>query len=255
VGFVDIHSHILYGLDDGAKTAEESAAMLEYAAAAGTSDLVATPHANAQFSFDPDLIEARIAELSALVNTVRIHSGCDFHLQADSIQDAIAHPDKYTINHKCYLLVEFPDFSIFANSDEILSQLLDADLVPIVTHPERNVAIQRRLDELSRWIEIGCYVQVTAGSLVGVFGKRAQVCAEELVRRGLTHFVASDAHDCSHRPPSLAEAYQYLADQFDEAAIRPMFVDNPAAVLTGDRIDFEFEPRPVRRRRWYQFWR
>jgi len=254
VGFVDIHSHILYGLDDGAKTVEESAAMLEYAAAAGTTDIVATPHANAQFPFDPEIVESRIAELGTLVGKVRIHRGCDFHLQADNIQDAIAHPKKYTVNHKSYLLVEFPD-SIIPNSDQILSQLLDAGLVPIVTHPERNVAIQRRLDDVARWVEIGCYIQITAGSLTGVFGKRADVCAEELVRRGLAHFVASDAHDCHHRPPSLAEAYQFLTDKFDEAAIRPMFVDNPAAVLTGDRIDFEFEPGPVQRRRWYQFWR
>jgi len=253
VGFVDIHSHVLYGLDDGAKTVEDSVAMLEYAAAAGTSDIVATPHANAQFAFDPELVDARIAELGPQVS-VRIHRGCDFHLQVDNIQDAIAHPDKYTVNRKSYLLVEFPDLGIFPNSDQILLQLLDAGLVPIITHPERNDAIQRRLDEVARWVESGCYVQVTAGSFTGVFGRRARVCADELVRRGLTHFVASDAHDCNHRPPSLAEAYQYLAGKWDEAAIRPMFVDNPAAVLTGDRIDFEFEPATVKRRKWYQFW-
>ena len=227
--------------------------MLEYAAAAGTTDIVATPHANGQFEFNPELIEERIAELSPQVR-VRIHRGCDFHLQTDNIQDALAHPEKYAVNHKSYLLVEFPDLSIFPNTDEIFLQLLDAGLVPIITHPERNGELQRRLDDIARWVDSGCYVQVTAGSLTGTFGKRAKACADELVERGLVHFVASDAHDCKFRSPSLSEAYRYLAGKWDEALVRPMFEDNPRAVLTGDRIDFEFNPATVKRRKWYQFW-
>ena len=120
MGFTDIHSHILYGVDDGAKTLEESLGMLQLAAASGTTDIVATPHVNGQFEFDPELIDERIAELSAR-SAVRIHRGCDFHLEAENIEDAIANPDKYTINNRGYLLVEFPDLSIFTSTDEILS--------------------------------------------------------------------------------------------------------------------------------------
>src|SRR5688500_1615002 len=135
MGFVDIHSHILYGLDDGAKTIAESLEMLRLAAAAGTTDIVATPHASGQYAFSPELIDARIGELSAATE-VRIHRGCDFHLQADNIEDAIAHPHKYTINHSGYLLVEFSDIAIFASTDEILSELVGAGMAPIITHPE-----------------------------------------------------------------------------------------------------------------------
>jgi hypothetical protein len=94
--FVDIHSHVLYGLDDGAKTIEESVAMLAIAEASGTTDIVATPHANSQFEFRPDVVSRRIEELQARTR-VRIHSGCDFHLHVDNIQDALAHPERYTI--------------------------------------------------------------------------------------------------------------------------------------------------------------
>jgi protein-tyrosine phosphatase len=253
VGYVDIHSHILYGLDDGAKTVEESRAMLQLAATAGTTDIVATPHANGQYAFRPDLIEERITELGAAA-PIRIHRGCDFHLQFDNIQDALAHPDKYTINHKSYLLVEFPDLAIFVNTEEILLQLLDHGMVPIITHPERNDRLQRRLDDLARWVEIGCYVQVTAGSCTGVFGKRARVCAETLMKRGMVHIIASDAHDCRRRTPSLSGAYKGLAEQWGEEAIEPLFVDHPRAVLTGDPIEFEFQPAAVKKRKWYQFW-
>jgi protein-tyrosine phosphatase len=97
-------------------------------------------------------------------------------------------------------------------------------------------------------------VQVTAGSCTGRFGRQAKAAAERLIESRLVHFVASDAHDCTHRPPVLTDAYTRLADSFGEERIRPMFVDNPRAVLTGEPIDVEL-PRPgARRRRWYQFW-
>jgi protein-tyrosine phosphatase len=251
--FVDIHSHILYGLDDGAKDAATSRAMLEMAAAAGTVDLVATPHANSKYRFDPELVEQRITELSA-DSPVRLHRGCDFRLQSDTIDDAIAHPRKYAINNRNYLLVEFPDFSIFASTDDVLMPLLDAGLIPIITHPERHGELRKRPDDLARWVEMGCYVQVTAGAATGRFGREAQAAAEEFVARGLVHFVASDAHDTRHRPPRLGSAYTKLADEWGEEAVRPMFVDNPRAVLIGDPI--ESDVRPVRRRKksWYQFW-
>ncbi|MBA3297785.1 MAG: exopolysaccharide biosynthesis protein [Acidobacteria bacterium] len=253
MGFVDIHSHILYGIDDGAKTMEESLEMLQIAAAAGTTDIVATPHANGRYQFSPTLIEARIAELAAHTG-VRIHRGCDFHLQADNIEDAIAHPDKYTINHQAYLLVEFSDLAIFTSSDEILSELVGAGMAPIITHPERNGQLQRRVDDIARWIELGCYVQVTAGSCTGLFGKAAKGCVDALMARGLVHFVASDAHNCEKRSPDLREAHAALTATWGEEHVEPLFVGNPKAVLTGDAIDAGMSPYPVKARKWYQFW-
>ncbi|MEP7305871.1 MAG: CpsB/CapC family capsule biosynthesis tyrosine phosphatase [Acidobacteriota bacterium] len=253
MGYVDIHSHVLYGLDDGAETREESVQMLELAVRSGTTDIVATPHANGRYRFAPHLIAEQIAELSAGTE-LRIYPGCDFHLQFDNIEDAVAHPEKYTINHKGYLLVEFPDVGFFTETDAILGRLLDGGMVPIVTHPERNRELRRHLDDIARWVQIGCYVQVTAGSYTGTFGKGARQTANELMHRGLTHFVASDAHDVQFRSPSLLEAYTLLADEWGEDLIRPLFVENPRAVLTGAAVDFELPPTSVRRRKWYQFW-
>ena len=231
--FVDIHSHVLHGLDDGAKTLEDSIAMLRLAEAAGTTDIVATPHASGQYTFRPDVIEQRIRELQPLVD-VRIHRGCDFHLQADNIEDALAYPTKYTINQRGYLLVEFPDLSIFSSADEIILELLGGGLIPIITHPERNAQLQHKLDDIARWIELGCYVQVTAGSCTGTFGKAAGACAATLIERGLVHFIASDAHDTRRRSPRLREAYDFLSKKWGDERIRPLFADNPRAVLTGD---------------------
>ena len=252
MGFTDIHCHILYGVDDGAKTLEESLGMLQLAAASGTTDIVATPHVNGQFEFDPELIDERIAELSAR-SAVRIHRGCDFHLEAENIEDAIANPDKYTINNRGYLLVEFPDLSIFTSTDEILSDLVGAGMMPIITHPERNGRLQQRLDDIARWVELGCLVQVTAGSVTGRFGKRARTCVDQLMERGLVHFVASDAHDLQHRPPSLREAHAAMTRKWGAERVEPLFVDNPRAALTGEPIDVDYVPQ-MGKRKWYQLW-
>lgn len=252
--YVDIHSHVLFGLDDGAKTLEDSVQMLEMAKRTGTRAIVASPHANTRFPFDPVVVEQRIAELVARVAGIDIHPGCDFHLQFDNIEDAVAHPTKYTINHRNYLLVEFSDLSVFHTAGEILERLLDAGMIPIVTHPERNARLQRSVDDIARWVADGCYVQVTAGSVVGSFGKAARASANELLTRGLVHFIASDAHDCVRRPPSLREAYDRLAGDWGEETIRPLFVDNPHAAVEGETIEYELPARTSGRRKWYRFW-
>jgi protein-tyrosine phosphatase len=252
MGYTDIHSHILYGMDDGAKTLEESLGMLKLAADTGTTDIVATPHVNGQFEFDPELLDERIAELSAR-SSVRIHRGCDFHLEAENIEDALANPAKYMINNNGYLLAEFPDLSIFASTDEILSDLIGAGMTPIITHPERNGHLQQRLNDIAKWVELGCVVQVTAGSVTGRFGKRAKTCVDQLMERRLIHFVASDAHDLQHRPPSLREAHAAMSRKWGAERVDPLFVDNPRAVLGGEQIDVDFVPYAATRK-WYQFW-
>ena len=247
---------MLYGVDDGARTLEDSIAMVRMAAENGTTDLVATPHANLNYRFEPELIRERLAEIAAGAgNGLRLYSGCDFHLSFDNIQDAIARPSKYTINQKCYLLVEFSDLLIFNNTPEIFARLLDAGMIPIVTHPERNSLLRQRIENIAGWVEAGARVQITAQSLLGVFGRRAKDFCESLLDRSLVHFIASDAHDCEHRPPRLNDACDFLKKQYGDEVAEALCVTNPRATLTGDSVDSierESTPSP---RKWYQLWR
>jgi protein-tyrosine phosphatase len=252
---VDIHSHVLYSLDDGAKTRETSLAMLRIAADSGTTDLVATPHANLQFKFDPALIRDRVAELSAAVPNLRLYSGCDFHLSYDNIQDAIDQPNKYTINHLTYLLVEFSDLLIFRNTSEIFARLQDAGMRPIVTHPERNGLLRQRVNEIQTWVEAGALVQVTGQSLLGEFGRCALDFSRTLLDRNLVHFIASDGHDCEHRPPRLDLAHHWLARNYGERLANALCIDNPRATLTGASLDALSQEIPIEPRKWYQIWR
>ena len=250
---IDIHSHILPGLDDGSESLEESVEMLRQAAAAGTSDIVASPHANQDYAFDPLLVERRIGELQAAVGDApQIHYGCDFHLTLENIDDALRSPGKYSIDHRGYLLVEFSDFLIPKTADQVFARMMQVGLRPIVTHPERNQLLQRRLPELEAWVAQGVHLQVTAQSLMGRFGKTARQFAHELMGRGLVHFVASDAHDTKRRTTALDEPRRYVDERFGPEAGLRMFEENPRAVLAG--VPLTAVPLPIRRKPWYAFW-
>jgi len=248
---IDIHSHILPELDDGSRSLEESIAMVRMAAGNGTTDMVATPHANLEYSFDPELVQAKIAELQAACgDAVLIHYGCDFHLTTDNIRDALGDPRKYSIDHNGYLLVEFSDLLIPRTTGEIFRQMLDAGLRPIVTHPERNPLLQRRLAEIEEWVRMGCLMQVTALSFAGRFGRESKSVSEEMMQRGLVHVVASDAHDTAHRPPTLKEIFSHLAKDYGEQTAVALLEENPRAILAG--VPLAPGPLPVRRKKWYQ---
>jgi protein-tyrosine phosphatase len=250
---IDIHSHILPGLDDGSKSLEESVAMLRQAAAAGTTDIVASPHANQDYAFDPLVVEQKIGELQAAAgDNPRIHYGCDFHLTLENIDDALRSPGKYSIDHRGYLLVEFSDFLVPKTTDELFAHMMRVGLRPIVTHPERNQLLQRRLPELEAWVAQGAHLQVTAQSLLGRFGRTAKQCAHDLMGHGLVHFLASDAHDTRWRTTALDEARRYVDSRFGpEAGIR-LFEENPRCVLAG--VPLTPVPLPIRRKPWYSFW-
>jgi protein-tyrosine phosphatase len=251
---IDIHSHVLAGLDDGARSLEESVAMVRIAAETGTTDLVASPHSNLEFTFDPGLVEERIAELSNLSGALRVHRGCDFHLYYENIQDALAHPTRYTINHKRYLLVEFPDMLIAKSTPEVFSQLVSHGMIPVITHPERNYLLHRRMEELRSWIEGGCLVQVTAQSLLGRFGKEARDVAHQLMKKGLVHFIASDAHDAEDRTPRLDLAYNYVAGRYGPQRADLLFRVNPQAVIEGKPLPVQPPVEAVPDRKWFKFW-
>src|SRR5271170_1494951 len=176
---VDIHSHILPGLDDGAGTLEQGFEMVKLAAANGTTDLVVTPHANAQFEFNEDRIEEAFRALLTLsTGLVNLYRGCDCHLSLQNLEDALAHPTKYTINRSRYLLVELPDFLGPSVVWEQLKALISARICPIITHPERNVSLQSDVTRLKQWVQGGCLIQVTGQSFLGRFGAVARRAVE-----------------------------------------------------------------------------
>lgn len=240
---IDIHCHLLPGIDDGPDSFEESLQMAEAAIADGITHVIATPHANDRYTFVPELVRKRRDEIQAVLgDRLAVATGCDFHMSYENVQDARAHPTKYTLNQKNYLLVEFADFAIPPPVDDALHQLQLHGMIPIITHPERNGLICQQPQRLARWVQRGCYVQVTAGSFLGRFGPSAQRAAEQWLAAGLVHFVASDAHNLRGRPIQLSEAFAAVRKQRGEEVAYAVFRENPAAALQGRPLPWVPEP-------------
>jgi protein-tyrosine phosphatase len=236
---IDIHCHILPGLDDGPDSMDISCAMAEMAVADGITHVIATPHAHPQHAFDPELIRQRRNELQAqFEGKLVLATGCDFHLSYENLRDIRLNPTRYTLNQKDYLLVEFADYSIPAALDHSLHDLQLAGLQPIVTHPERNPLIRTQPERLFRWLRQGCFAQVTAQSLLGRFGPSAQEVAKEWLEAGAVHFLASDAHNTTSRPLRLKEAFDLVTKDYGEELARALLVDNPLAAFEGRPLPF-----------------
>ena len=253
---IDIHSHILWDLDDGARDRGESLAMLKIAAETGTTDIVATPHSDHQYTFNFNLVTERIRELTeATAGSPRIHRGCDFHLSLNNVQAAIQDPSRFTINGLSYLMVEFSDTMIPPSTEEIFRRFIQLGVAPVITHPERNPILQDSIKRLEKWIGMGCLIQVTAQCLTDRFGKAAEKTAWALLKKGMVHVIASDAHDTEHRPPRLDIAREILTRELSANVASTLLEENPASIIAGQRVWVEAPVPEGSHRKWFHFWK
>jgi len=256
---IDIHCHLLPGLDDGPDSLEESLQMVEMAIADGITHVVATPHASESYKFDAELIARRREEVQGhCAGRLTLATGCDFHLNYENIEDLKKGPAKYTVNQKNYLLVEFADYSIPPWMDDTLHQVQLLGLTPVVTHPERNALLRGDPKRLLGWLKRGCYAQVTAQSLLGRFGDAARHWAERWLDGGCVHFVASDAHNLKSRPLRLREALDAVAARNGPEVAQALFVENPLAAFEGRELPFVPEidaegAAPVKKKKFFFF--
>jgi protein-tyrosine phosphatase len=234
---VDIHCHIIPEVDDGASSWDVAVEMCEMAVADGIEHIVATPHADFQFSYNREHLAARLERLQQLTGgKPRFSLGCDFHLSYDNLEDAFAHPQRYTIGDTGYLLVEFSDYSIPHQISGALLRLLEMNITPVTTHPERNQLLQRDLKRVFGWIDDGCLVQITANSLTGFWGEQARRSARALLDQQAVHVVATDAHDSRHRVPILSAARNVVAQWYGQELARALVDVNPRAIVSGEKV-------------------
>ncbi|MGC2635718.1 MAG: CpsB/CapC family capsule biosynthesis tyrosine phosphatase [Acidobacteriaceae bacterium] len=234
---IDIHHHLLYGIDDGPKDIESAVAQARAAAADGITHIACTPHANEVFEFSPETNRERLAAIRERVgDRLTLGLGCDFHLSHENIEDALENPTKYTINQGQYLLVEFAEFMIPRGIDQIFSEFVLRGMQPIITHPERNPILQRDPNRLIEWMRSGCLVQVTAASLGERFGRRAQAAVWQMLERDWVHFIATDAHDLNGRRPCLSDAYQAVAKRLGRETAERLCVENPLAAFKSEAL-------------------
>ena len=244
---VDVHAHVLPGVDDGAPDLQASLEMLRQSARCGTTDLVATPHQHpARYPNEPEVLLAAYEELSAALEVARasgerlprVHLGAEVHLDGD-IAGLVASGRRLRLASGPYLLLELPDVFHVEAVDELVHELLLAGVTPLLAHPERIGQLLRHPGQLRRLVDLGALGQVTGSSLAGDFGRPCRGVAEESLAEGMLHVVASDAHDLRRRTTDLSRARAAVGALMGERAVRVLFEERPRAILEGRAFDPE----------------
>ncbi len=246
--FVDIHCHLLPGVDDGASDFNESLAMAQLAVDDGISTIIATPHqlGNHSGNHGPAICEqtAQLQQLLAKQGIpLRVLPGGDVRIEPDLVDKLRAGEVLTLADRRRHVLLELPH-ELYPPLERLLDSLHGAGITGILSHPERNLGILTGRDVLWPLAQAGCLFQVTAGSLVGTFGPDVQQMAQWLVRQGLAHFVATDAHGIKVRRPLLRRAFDCVAKLAGYEVAVDLCCRNPAAVLAGKPVS---SPRPTRR--------
>ncbi|MEO7910837.1 MAG: CpsB/CapC family capsule biosynthesis tyrosine phosphatase [Roseiflexaceae bacterium] len=253
---IDLHSHILYDMDDGALTLAESLAMARMAAMDGTRVLVATPHgpgSTACRRYDQALIRARVGEINAALAaeqiTLELVAGTEICYEADVVE-RLKRGELLTYGNTRTILLELSRNTIPPMLENTLFNVQVAGYRVVLAHPERIVEVQQDPNRLLPLIERGVIMQLTAAALLGDQGERLQIAAETLLTHGMAHILASDTHGLPpRRPPLLSAARERAASLVGAEAATALVTSNPAAVLYGQPLRLA-PARPVTQHGW-----
>lgn len=247
---IDIHTHILPGLDDGAQDLEAALLMVQAAAADGISQVIATPHViTGSFDYSREQILDAVTELNAEITArqipVQILPGGEYRLEAD-LPARLRAGNVLTLNdNHTYLLVELPSSLLPPDYERVIYDIQVQGIIPVIAHPERNLVIMRNPAILQKLTERGILAQITSASVTGEFGKEIQKCARQLIEQGSVQFLASDAHTHEgRRSLGLSAARDAVQKQYGDDFAQVLVKENPSRLINGR--DLRPQPQPTK---------
>jgi protein-tyrosine phosphatase len=256
---IDLHAHVLPGLDDGPATVEQALALASAAVAAGTRTIVATPHVDHTYDTTPEDVEYGVSHMRDAVAAARVEleilPGAEVALtRLPDLEPRVL--DRLRLGDGAYLLVECPHTALVPNLDADLFAVKVHGHQVILAHPERSQCFLGDPERLRRVVHSGTLCAVTAGSVEGRFGRRVREFALELLAEDLVHALVSDAHDTDRRPPGLWGGVVAAEKELPRFARQADWLvrDAPEAILAGRQLP----RRPPgargrrRRRRWWR---
>lgn len=242
---IDLHCHVLPGVDDGARTMDDALALSRLMVGSGIRAAVLTPHVY------PGVFDNRWSSLAPVFSAFRralrgagiplqVYLGGEVHLHPDAFgllkQDEL--PAIGMWEGQPLVLIEFPDGAIPPGAETACRMFADQGIRWLIAHPERNKAVMRDPMRIRPFVDAGCLLQLTAASVIGAFGPAAAKTAHLLLARGMTHVVATDTHNVSSRPPRLREARDYLYQRFGLGVALRLTEETPLRILSA-RSDFQ----------------
>ncbi|WP_066291948.1 tyrosine-protein phosphatase [Bacillus sp. FJAT-29937] len=253
---IDIHCHILPGIDDGARDLIESIGMAKHAASKGITAIFATPHhKNSRYYNKANRILAKVNKLNSILKRkeipVKIFPGQEPRIYGELLNDYKAGKILTLNNKHKYLLIELPNSHVPAYAEKLFFDIQMEGIIPIIVHPERNVQIRESPNLLHQLVKNGAATQITASSLIGKSGKQLRKFSLQLIKHNLTHFIASDSHRLSRNAFKLVEAYDVLNEELGKDYVE-RFKMNTSALLNGKGIDRE-EAERIEKNKWFYF--
>ncbi|BBM81676.1 tyrosine-protein phosphatase [Candidatus Uabimicrobium amorphum] len=251
---IDLHCHLLPGVDDGPQNVDESIALAKKLVEDGVKQVVVTPHMldgvyNVSMSQLVDGIQNLQEVLQNHSIDLQVFPGADIHINAQLVKLINEEVVPTIANNKKYILLE-PDNNIWGDVvDQVVFSLQIKNITPIITHPERYHVVQEDMWCLKSLAEANVPIQVTAASICGFFGKKVQKCSRELFQNGLAHIVASDAHGVRKRPPFMTEARKMMNKWLAKDVVDDIFDVYPRKILNGEYI--QLPPPQKKKRRWF----
>lgn len=249
---IDIHSHILPGIDDGAFTMEDAINMARVAVDEGITKIIATPHhQNRTFINKKQDILKRVTDLNHVLRNedilLEILPGQETRIYGELLED-FEKGDILTLNHTNYLFIELPSAHVPRYTEQILFDVQLKGLTPIIVHPERNAEFMEYPEKLFTLVKKGTLTQVTTSSLTGHFGKKIQKFSMQLIEANLTHFIASDAHNISTRSFRIRESIAKLDKVFGSQVV--LYFQENANLLMQNQAIYKQEPSQIRRKKF-----
>lgn len=252
---IDIHAHILPGVDDGSESMQTSIQMAKMAAESGVHTLIVTPHCNKEGTFDNFYDEYFIERFQTLAKEIeqeniplQVLPGMEVY--ATEEVPRLLHKGKLiTLNHSRYLLMEFGNYQDLSLLEFLFQELSDLGLHPIIAHPERYPYVQQHPDMVCDWLERGCYLQVNKGSLFGSFGRKARNTSFYLLNHDLVSCIASDAHSQFRRNTDMTETYEYIQNNYSKKYADLLLEENPKCILENQELIKTIRPDGLRKRR------
>jgi protein-tyrosine phosphatase len=239
-GYIDIHSHILPHLDDGAKNIEESIKMAKIAYKEGIRTIIATPHYHlGRGVIAIDIMENSLRkvkkELNIIMPQMKVLLGCEIYYSHDIIR-LLKEKEILTLADSNYILVEFPITVEYHYMKNAIQDILLEGYIPIIAHIERYTNIIKDMDDIRAFIDMGAYVQINTNSITGDAGRVYKKITKKLLNDNCVHFVATDSHNITTRLPSMQKSFEYIKKKYGENFTIKLFIENPSKIILNEYI-------------------